>query len=249
MKNQKSHSPKRYFLKAALGGLLGLLAMQSAHAQLLLNLQLSYGLTPTYSGAAAIGEAGDIWNNIGNPTPDTFVPSTNLIYSDGSSAGGITISGVNYNYSGYAPGTGNTLMDYYVGQNLNASNSEFTISGLNPGDLYNLYVYSNSGHYGYNSGSFSIGGSPVQSTTGGGFGVPVFSPVYDYVVFNNVVVDSFGKLTLNQIAQGPAGTYNILNGIQLQAVPEPGVLYLLLGGATFIALVEIRRRNMRLAGS
>lgn len=224
----------------------------SSHGQVLLNFQLNGGVYSTpngdqsYSGAAAIGQVGDVWNHLTLYDRSALTPTTGFVYSDGSAATGVSITNLsNWDLSGaIIPSvTGNGLLNSYMGASpaiAETTPSTLTISGLTPGGSYNLYVIASSDHQGV-GGIFSVNGSATQ-TLNGAPGAN-FTLGVDTLLFN-VIADINGSINISETATSVQ--YRVLNGIQLEAVPEPSTWALLgLGAAVVIGRVSLRNRHAR----
>ncbi len=195
---------------------------------------------PTYSGAQAVGSAGDFWNSVAVDNDDiTTFTAWDLKLSDGA-----TTTTVDFTVTSGSAGkklvafreTSYTIDDLYndgltVWPTMNSSsptNIRFTIEGLNPGNSYDLYLYSSPGAYGndYAFSTFIIGTTTNQNPAG---------PPH-YVTFTGLQADGNGKITgtlYEHVITG--GNPGILNGFQLVGefttiVPEPSMALLFAGG-------------------
>ncbi len=225
----------------------------SSQAQVLLNFQLNGGTysspngNQSYSGAAAVGQVGDVWNHLTLYDISSLTPTTGFVYSDGSTATGVSITNLsNWDLSGaIIPSvTGNGLLNSYMGASPSIAEttpSTLTIAGLTPGGSYNLYIIASSDHQGV-GGIFSVNGSATQTLNGGGGAN--FTLGVDTLLFS-VVADINGNINIAETATSVQ--YRVLNGIQLEAVPEPSTWALLgLGAALVIGRISLRNRHARM---
>ncbi|WP_372798227.1 alginate lyase family protein, partial [Pontiella sp.] len=159
-----------------------------------------------FSGQGAYADVGnDYWNSIS--TDERAISS--LIASDGStvSSVGISVSGGDgYVHTGI---TNYLLADYFYGS------TTTTLTGLEPGGAYTLYVYAVGDQSG--QGSTVTIGSDVQVTTGDNSGVYALGG--NYVVFaanadpsGEMVISSSDKLTgLQLVGDTPEPVYNLVH--------------------------------------
>lgn len=228
-----------------------------------------YPTAATYSGTAAAPDTGTFWNSfLIQDAPDTPKTVFNLTASDGSTpttidvtlngASGFSIrtdTGANFDQSG------SDLLDDAAIQSPNnngtpANFETFTIAGLTPGGLYDLYLYGTNGGTEGLGTAFTVDadGDPgtanvAQATTGGdglggtdnnGAGPFAYTAGVNYVYYPGVIADGNGEIdgTFGQLG-GENAVLNSgnFNGLQIVAVPEPAVLSLLGIGA----LAALRR--------
>jgi hypothetical protein len=104
------------------------------------------GSSPTMSGAAVLGAAGDQWNGI-NATSGSGISLNN---ADGSasavtmtftSGGSHELANLSTNYSPFASTPYNTLMQDYIYETNIFADDTITLSGLASNTKYNLVLY------------------------------------------------------------------------------------------------------------
>jgi hypothetical protein len=142
---------------------------------------------------------------------------------------------------GFGAGYGD-LADGYLSQHSGFGTGTVTLSGFAPDEAFSLYLYSER-DCGCSSGTFSVNGSPSQTTA---TGLPsAFVLNQNYLVFTGAA-DSNGKVTIDYAPAGGSGEGEI-NGIQLvsSAAPEPGPITMVLGGLALVCAGQIRRRRGR----
>ncbi len=166
----------------------------------------------------------------GNPVTTTLAFS-NLIGQDSCNNCNDALPGMNLSLQ--------PLLNSYLGTLTGDPAPTLIIGNLTPNALYNVYVYGTNGASGA-GGAFSINGSATETTSGGPGTGPftTYANGSDYVVFDKVKADASGNLVLTA---GPS-TINIgiLNGVQVESVPEPtSVGALALSG---LGLLARRRR-------
>jgi hypothetical protein len=243
-------------LTSVLIAVLSVVCGTSVQAQLI-NVQLAgqrTGTSPTMSGAAIIGSAGDVWNyyNVGAGVNATPAPSGFLVNSSNVATGAsftlTAVGGDSVFTTGIA--SGNALNDSYayIGAGVTVAATQvnsatLTLNGLTAGGLYNLIVYSKVGTIPADNfpETFAVNGGTPQTPPG------VFADLYNYTQFTNVTATG-GTLTLNWIMTGSSSQNGILNGFQLQAVPEPStILMLILGLGSLVGLRIMRKSSASLS--
>lgn len=199
----------------------GLLQAQLIDVNFTLNSSTGAGgpnPSPTMSGAAVLGAAGDQWNGI-NTSGGSGIP---LIYVNGSSST-VTMtftSGGGYNVNDYGGSTPfsstpyNALMENYLYNN--GTLQTITLSGLAANSPYNLVLYnaanvSAAGRTTY----FTVNGA-AQSSTWNGSSSTLIAGV-DYVDFASALSDGSGNLGITYTGNG--STEGDINGFQIQAAP------------------------------
>ena len=172
----------------------------------------------TYSGAAAIGAAGDVWNGylVDNNGGVPVVPPKSgfLDYSDGTTSTAkfqlSATGGVNGDKTYYTP---NDLVDDMCFTYPTWPAITFTLEGLTPNGLYGVYLYGARAAAPYKT-RFTIGSTALDST--GAVFDGTFTPVRDYV-FHGIAADGAGVIT--GTASGiPGASYAPFNGLQIQEV-------------------------------
>jgi aryl-phospho-beta-D-glucosidase BglC (GH1 family) len=199
----------------------GLLEAQLIDVNFTLNSSTGAGgpnPSPTMSGAAVLGAAGDQWNGI-NTSSGSGIP---LVYANGSSS---TVkmtftSGGGYNvndYSGSTPFAStpyNALMENYLYNN--GTLQTITLSGLAANSTYNLALYNAAnttaaGRITY----FTVNGDTQNSTWNGSSSTLIAG--IDYVDFASALSDGSGNLTITYTGAGTAE--GDIDGFQIQADP------------------------------
>ena len=222
------------------------------------------------TGAAATGSAGDVWNGLGgftyaSPGGAATYTSGPLVNSAGAPTGvSLSLSapsgtyGANsVNWSNYSPFSWASLADeqaltggpytpysalysHTLVANSATADGSVVLSGLTPG-TYNLFLYnaSDANEGTGRTSTFVVNGVTQTSTygpNGGGVYPTTLISGVDYVEYARVTTT--GTLTIN--FGNLIASESDLNGLQLQAVPEPGTLALLGMG---LPLFFIRRRK------
>ena len=114
----------------------------------------------------------------------------------------------------------------------------FTIAGLTPNELYRLVAYAGSSDGGDSTlftGALSGTVNPVPETASRS----VFEAGGNYLLNPSVAADGNGEIIFTA-APGAGNGFAVVNGIGIQAVPEPSSAALLLGG---LGMVVLRRRR------
>jgi hypothetical protein len=202
----------------------------------IINIQL--GGSPYYDNGAAINNDSDqYWNHFSSTDQDTWAT---LLYSTGA----LSSASIEYNMTGTtgldATGTSfpdggidTTLMRGFVSTDA-YNTGTLSVQGLSAG-TYTLYVYSqidqdltSSLDMTANGVDFTLSnnGSPTALTKGVNW------------ISHNVEVGDDGLLNVSFAAD------NQINGLQIQAVPEPGSVVLLgIGGAFVLGLKRLRSKE------
>jgi PEP-CTERM motif len=193
--------------------------------------------------------------NTGDPSP-----MTNLLASDGT----ITTVGFDLGQENTASLAGDNptyqdLLDDYA-YSFQGGIIPLTISGLIPGNVYDLYFYGTAGSGSDQGSIFHVNnGSPADMRTEGGdpgndysfvAGDLVTNPYVDdsnYVVFTSVVANGSGEITGDTTRNGLT-SWGAFNGLQIvdasDNVPEPSTWGLALAG--LLGLSAAARRRSRL---
>jgi hypothetical protein len=205
---------------------------------------------PQQTGPAVTGVAGDLWNTELNP----FAHTTGILsLAKGASSNGVTYSlaGATNALVGQGGGFASTQYASLMadGYTVSAGNTmTITLNGLTAFQPYNLYLYSS---FADSSGSdirtttFTIGTASLTAMT---IGAPsVFVEGNNYVHFGSQPADASGQLTISvQGSGGNASSPNafggIVNGFQIEPVPEPATLVLFAAGA--IGVLAIHRSRL-----
>jgi hypothetical protein len=222
----------------------------------LVDVDFSPGAGPAQSGAAVLGSAGDLWNNLtaGSGTAVALTDVTGaatavtLTYSSGfggSNAGGSVMDA----------GTSNLMQDYLAMNGLT-----FTIGGLTPSSSYKIALYGAGDQNSLNGGAtggqgtlFTILQTPSPTVFGTTTEVNPAAPTtgdrklsdgpgvaYVLLTANS---DATGALKVNVNYNSSSFSTAPVNGFQIvEAVPEPASMCLLgIGG---VAMFLVRRRKV-----
>lgn len=174
--------------------------------------------SPTMSGAAVLGAAGDQWNGISTGSGSGI----SLISANGSNSS-VTMtftSGGGYNVNDYGGSTPfastlyNALMENYLYNN--GTLQTITLSGLAASSTYNLVLYNaaNTAAAGRTT-YFTVNGN-IRSSTWNGSSSTFIAGV-DYVEFASALSDGSGNLAITYTGAGTAE--GDINGFQIQAAP------------------------------
>lgn len=175
----------------------------------------------SFTGAAAIGAAGDHWNGVWAKMynmPLTIKSPLAILESDGKTRTNLRIrlvgfiSADSWPKSDGAPLSSALLNSYLVCQ----TPASIIIKGLTPNSKYDLYLYGNNSRAG-SGAKFSIDGDSPQSTQGNAG--DVFAKGVDYVEFKNIDSGSSGIIEI-QVQPG-AGGIGIFNGLQISGSFAP----------------------------
>ena len=197
----------------------GLLQAQLINVNFTLNSSAGSGgpnPSPTMSGAAVLGAAGDQWNGINTGSGNGI----SLIYANGSNST-VTMaftSGGGYNVNDYGGSTPfastlyNALMENYLYNN--GTMQTITLSGLAVNTAYNLVLYNaaNTAAAGRTT-YFTVNGNTVGSTWNGSSSTLIAG--VDYVQFASALSDGSGNLAITYTGAGTAE--GDINGFQIQA--------------------------------
>ena len=199
-----------------------------------------------YNGTGAAADTGTFWNQVNTN-------ATGLKDSQGS-ATGISITNWDSNIMGAYTQTGgdnNALLQSYWFWGGGQTGS-FTITGLNPGSSYGLYLYAAAGEVGNGQGAAFVANGGYLGETNGGLSnatattIPTSDLGISYVE-GTVVADTNGDISVSMGSNTTKPTFGpIFNGFQLitPAVPEPATLGLFALGALDLLLVG-RKRSAR----
>lgn len=197
----------------------------------------SVATTNDPTGAAVIGQSGDIWTEI---LKTGWASSVDGSYALNTTTG--ASSGVNLAFAGgrvHGDANSANLDVFESGFFLDSGDTSATItfSGFTAGTKVDLYLYAAAGHTAGEGATFNFGS--VQSTTDTNDGI-TYETAYqlgvNYVKYSNLVADGSGNITGTW---SKPGSYSVFNGAQIAVVPEPSAA--LLGGLGMLALLRRRR--------
>jgi hypothetical protein len=219
-----------------------------ASASPLIDVQFTPNGSPSYSGAAVLGSAGNSWNTFrGGNSGGASGSGLSLKDATGASTG-ITLSYTTPNGFFDATNFGATFMGtpyaalldaYLYADKFGAGAGTVTLSGLTAGADYQLILYSVSNTPGTVT-HFTVGGTTqsVDQTS-----TTTLTAGANYTDFT-AVADASGHLTIS--FTGGGGVEGDLNGLQLQELtiptPEPASLTLLAMGLAGLGMVLRMRR-------
>ena len=207
---------------------------------------------PTMTGAAVLGSSGDVWNQIVGQADQaaTQVSDQTLYLTNGSTASGAYITTPAYGannlslfeviYGAYTNPNSNLFGQQLLNYSTTSTAPFATISGLNPGQTYNLYLYSASisGTSSTLTNTYSIVGSGTYSASITPANAGTYTLGINYAELS-VKAGGGGDISLAMNAAQ-------ISGFQLQAVPEPSVVALLgLAGAGLLLLARPRGLTWR----
>ena len=202
-------------------------------------------------GAAPDASNHTFWNAM-NVSGASDASVTNLLASDGSTATGfaIRVTGQHGTTGNYQNVSGNTLQGDRIWDttlpNLGGDGvGEFTISGLDPGRSYDVYLYASEwgAEFTFDGRTLTAIGGTAGGQAGGWDGeTPAWLKDTHYVLFEDVT--AAGSLTGTfRVPNGE--NYATLAGIQIAVyIPEPGTFLLLA-----IAVIGLSLRRHRLSQS
>jgi hypothetical protein len=198
------------------------------------------------TGAAVIGNAGDVWNLVsgdsGLGTTGTNVPLVDATGTATSATVSWTslLAYITPAVDGFDSTPQANLMDGYI---VNKTGGDsITIAGLIPGADYSLYVITQSDQYsGGRSSAFSVNGGPTVFTAPTNPTLGTFVNGQNYESFDTLA-DLSGTITILYSNNGDEAD---VNGFQLfttaDAAPEPGGIGLAIGGLS--CMVGLWRRR------
>jgi hypothetical protein len=198
------------------------------------------------TGAAVIGTAGDVWNLVSGvgglgttgsnvPLLDSTGAATSVQISWNSLLDWVVIPGEE---SGFASTSDEALMSAYL---VSTSLNIITITGLDPGFTYDLYMISQVPVFGDGrQAGFTINAGPIVLTAPAVSSASTFIEGQNYEHFV-AQADTLGDVTIDFFAQ--TGEADV-NGFQLQTTPEPGTFGLGIGA--ILIGIGFRRRRSRI---
>ena len=182
-------------------------------------------LVGTFSGTGVLG--GGTWNGVTVDRTAQTLASTALLDSSGTASGiSVAIPAFQgaWNLATQSASAWKPLLgDYVYVTQAGQSTATISLSGLGSSTAWDLVFYAANGQ---GEGSdFTIGGITKRTTDSGGIGATLTAGD-EYVAFTNVFSDSLGtiSITWSNYAETPG---SVLNGFQIQSVPEPSGLALL----------------------
>lgn len=227
----------------------------------LINIQ--FGLsdtTPSYTGQAMYGDAGQTWNLY---DADIDMPPVSLTYASGS-ASSVAVS-VSFNTIGvikkssdrFAGTADDPLMRYYA---LAYETSAVDFINLDTDATYTLYVYSQQAVNAINPETLVTAGGTSVTLSNPSSATPLFVNGYNYTSISDLRSDESGNLSFTY-SPGSNSQIGVLNGIQLlqtsasfadvgiegddgpMPVPEPSTTALMSIAALFLARYELFRKK------
>lgn len=220
-----------------------------SHAETLINVDFnSTGINTewgTYASSWVLG--GGTWNGVTVPfvaNGGNSLASTPLSNSTGASSGASiaitqfysswnldTTSAANI-ASGLQP-----LMADYLFLSYAATSATVTLSGLGASTAWDIVLYAaqTTDH----DSAFTIGGVTKATTDPGG--ISALTDPGQYVRFDSIAADESGTITINWARNGNA--ISALNGLQVQAVPEPSTCGMAIAGLACGGYLVRRRRK------
>lgn len=195
------------------------------------------GATPvaTMSGAAAIGAAGDVWNEFRGVAPASPVTITGLVDSAGN-ATGMTFTFTNGTLA-YPVGSTPLASTYGCLAGVGAT-GDIVITGLPANTAVDLYLYTCAGlpaNMHNQFAGFTFGGVSKYPTAVSGAMTWVEND--NYVLFTDVMSDATGTIAGQMFvpaANTTAGPWAAFNGVQIEYVPEPATIGLLSVGGLWL---------------
>jgi hypothetical protein len=228
------------------------------------NVDVNGGVGTAGTGPSATGTAGIVavqnWYNTWNGGGQEW-SKTNMTDSDGNPTTiGIAFSSAAVWSIGGSPGTdtdgtyNKSMLNGYTQANT-VNGTTASVTGLDAGTSYNVYVYLSSDNgtrvgqvtdgidetyfYGYYPAGISGSNAnfiQATSTSSAGYSIDA-----NYAVFSVSGVNSATFSSTTYASDQTTLDYGGIAGIQVQAVPEPASIALLLGGAA--GLLGLRRRS------
>jgi hypothetical protein len=200
---------------------------------------------PVSSLQGVLGSTGESWNQANGSY-------TNLIDSTGASST-INVSGLS---GGTDEGPATSIFTGNSNQFGKGDNQTISFSGLTFGGTYNIYIYAlshNTGSWGNTADTERAAGAftTTNTTTNGtsqpldngitGTGSTTFTAGSNYVLFQSIVADGTGNISIVADAKDGAGATRLhINGLQIESIPETSSAALLGLGA--FALILRRRK-------
>jgi hypothetical protein len=195
----------------------------------------------TFAGTGILG--GGTWNGVTVNQNAQALATTSLLDSTGAASGiSVTIPAYQgaWNFASQPPSSWKPLMgDYLYVTAAGQSTATINLSGLGSSTAWDLVFYSASGQG--EGSNFTIGATTKQTTDSGGIGATL-TVGDEYVVFNNIVSSGSGTISIAWENYGTPGS--VLNGLQIQSVPEPSSVFLVSSAALCgAAACRVRSRS------
>lgn len=205
-------------------------------------------LPPSFSGAAATGTTGDIWNGyvVDSATNGAYSPAAIALTSSTGSATGVTfqtsvVSGDNQAYVNVLGRSVSGLINSYV---WTGGAATFTIAGLPANTPYELYVYGGSpGNWTGYSMSVSVDGNTKTMSSATSFDSIGYSDGVNYAHYASVTSSGNGTIVGTFAPSVGGNGYAIFNGVQLiGAIPEPSTIAMAATGVLGLLAYAWRKR-------
>jgi hypothetical protein len=231
----------------------GVVASAASASASLINVDFS----GSYTGQAATGASGDIWNTVSGGSS-----ASNLSLKN--SAGNATSVTMSYSAVGmyssssdtsmsFHGGTLDGLMSSYLYTNSSSTPIKVTLSGLAAG-TYDLYLYSASNvktRVTTFTGSTSVDTTGVSVVLGPNSASTLIQSTATVYDSTNTASTNYGVLELTVGTDGILTITSTMNsgesdlcGFQLVSVPEPKSVAMLLGGVLCLSIFTWRKRKM-----
>ncbi len=228
---------------------LAILYAQAAYATLI-NVDFSTA-RGTYEGAAVIGADGDFWNTTGSSATSGTI---SLKDADENDVTGVSMTWDAPTLVSMGSRFWNALMNdqLAIASGDNASEITVTLSGLV--GTYDLHVYGGTCQNGSGTdypkkiqltvanGSTTVGTKVLDSTSREYLETNPYIVGQNYDVFGNITIAEGDTLTITGLNVATSGTA-AFNGFQLQEVPEPATMMLLLTGIVGLLVCARRKRK------
>lgn len=186
------------------------------------------------------GTPGGNWNN--------WVPGNNLaLVNDQGDASGFNLSAITSVGQGggwgvtAAPSPFDTASIYNDGLFTSGDTITLRLSNLSASETYSFTLFASRDTTVDRVTTYSItgGGTSTLTTSGSNVGgAGINHNVANTVVFSNVAPDGNNRIDLN--IDVDTGGFAYLNAMQIEVIPEPGTLALLLGG---VLVLWLKRRH------
>jgi len=227
----------------------------SAQAQVInVDFNASGGTSGTYSGQGAYSDPGhNVWNGLTVATSSSAETWSSLETSTGAGTSiGVTLT----------PTGGGSLTPYDTASDSSPAlvapallndfayeagtvNIGFSFSGLNAGDTYALYIYSQNGGYDSSYATFTIGSTSNSDInegqrTGNASYDTSFVLGNNYVLFTGLTGSTSISGSLASVGNAPISGFQLVDTTPA-AAPEPSSTALLLLGAGCLGTLMVRR--------